>query len=253
MRQGVGAALPHRDDHHSVVVTQNVTATGVHSAQLRSNPARSDIVDHGGGPQGRPDIGRLFFDLRFALRITPHQAAAHLLTRPETILALETGQFELLPHWPETARIVMTYTALAGIDGRPVLAALADAIRASVQPVMRAKVQAANRQPADRLKQAGSAIASSAKRLPADAMKQVRERPERAFYAVSLPLGILMLLLNTSVLHAAISHVPRPVARMAQDVRQFFQEQFAPVREGLRWIEVDDPRRRRGDKLRTGS
>jgi len=26
--------------------------------------------------------------------------------------------------------------------------------------------------------------------------------------------------------------------------------QFAPVREGLRWIEVDDPRRRRADKLR---
>jgi hypothetical protein len=26
---------------------------------------------------------------------------------------------------------------------------------------------------------------------------------------------------------------------------------LAPVREGLRWIEVEDPRSRRGDKLQT--
>jgi hypothetical protein len=107
-----------------------------------------------------------------------------------------------------------------------------------------------HRVPAGKWKHAGSVLANGAKRLPADALERMRQRPERAFYAVSLPLVILLLVLNTQALEAAFSHVPRPVTRLAQDVRHFFQEQFAPIHEGLRWIDVDDPRRRRGDKLR---
>lgn len=240
MRQGVGAGFPQHDSYMGVSRRANVSAPGTaHAMQAREAATAS--------AQSRTNIARLFFDLRSALRATPHQVAAQLQTRPEAVIALEAGQFEAMPHWPETARIVMAYTAMAGIDGRPVLAALADVLHASAQPAQAAHVPAPH---VHRLRQAGSALAHGAKRLPADALKQVRERPERAFYAVSLPLGIVLLLLNTSALQAAFNHVPRPVARMAQDVRQFFQEQFAPVREGLRWIEVDDPRRRRGDKLR---
>jgi hypothetical protein len=36
-----------------------------------------------------------------------------------------------------------------------------------------------------------------------------------------------------------------------EGARNKMSEQWAPVREGLRWIEVDDPRQRRGDKLQT--
>ena len=232
MRRGVGADFPHHSEHRSVSGAHPAVASAHASAQSRIN------------------ISRLFLDLRAALRVTPHQIAAHLMVQPDTIGALETGHFELLPPWAETTRIVMTYTAMAGIDGRPVLAALAGVFQVSAEAAKAPRLKPSQRLKVRRLRQAGSALASGARRLPAGALNQVRQRPERAFYAVSLPLGILLLILNTSVLHAAISHVPRPVARMAQDVRQFFQEQFAPVREGLRWIEVDDPRRRRGDKLR---
>lgn len=179
--------------------------------------------------------------------------------------------------WSETSRVVIAYTALAGIDGRPVLAALADTIRRSSnvpmlaapseqrsapqpsstfavayagQPAVAVPAKPATVPPVRKFFAAGSAIANGAKRLPAGALEQVRLRPQRALYAVSLPLGIVLLLLNTSALEAAFSNVPRPVARVAQDVRSYFQVQFAPVREGLRWIEVDDPRRRRSDKLR---
>ena len=175
---------------------------------------------------------------------------------------------------------MIAYTALAGIDGRPVLAALADTLRRSANvPMLAAPAPPRDTAPAPsrytavasldveqvppvakqhvpkappvlRFFAAGSALANGAKRLPADALQHVRERPQRALYAVSLPLGIVLLLLNTSALEAAFSNVPRPVARVAQDVRSYFQVQFAPVREGLRWIEVDDPRRRRADKLR---
>jgi hypothetical protein len=194
----------------------------------------------------------LFRDLRNALRLTPHQAAAHLLTRPDVIEAFEAGEFELLPPWPETARVIMAYTSMAGIDGLPILRALAEALRTPAQTAraLPSSPQGSQRLQVERIRQAGTALANGAKKLPAGALKQVRERPERAFYAVSLPLAIILLLLNTSVLQAAFSHVPRPISRMAQDVRQFFQVQFAPVREGLRWIDVDDPRRRRADKLR---
>jgi Helix-turn-helix domain len=229
MRQGVGAGFPHHEGGQRPRVADHGVAPMAASAQTRSN------------------ISRLFWDLRNALRMTPHQAAAQLQTRVDIIEALETGQFELLPQGPETARIVMTYTGMAGIDGRPVLAALADLMRDAA-----ARAQPSRSQSSQRLRQAGTAFANGAKRLPAGALKQVRERPDRAFYAVSLPLGIVLLLLNTSVLQAAFNHVPRPVARLAQNVRQYFQVEFAPVREGLRWIEVDDPRRRRGDKLPIG-
>lgn len=185
------------------------------------------------------------------------------MTRPDVIYALEGGRFEGLPAWPETSRIVIAYTALAGIDGRPVLAAIADVVRSGVVALVNQGV--AYQQPApvqktiadpptgfgvSSLMQAGSAIAHGAKRLQGGALHHVRKRPERAFYAASLPLGIVLILFNTTALQAAFAHVPRPVARMTQEVRQYFQERFAPVREGLRWIEVDDPRRRRGDKLR---
>ncbi|MEQ1671006.1 MAG: helix-turn-helix domain-containing protein [Hyphomicrobium sp.] len=242
MRQGVGAGFPQQSGR------SDRPGGGVRAPVHAAAPAAASA-------QSRANIARLFFDLRAALQATPQQAAAQLMTRPETVLALETGHFEAMPHWPEAARIVMAYTALAGIDGRPVLSAMAEVLRESAAsqpapPQAALPAQGHHHFPVDRLRQAGSALAHGAIRLPADALKQVRERPERALYAVSLPLGIVLLLLNTSALQAAFDHVPRPVARMAQDVRQFFQEKFAPVREGMRWIEVDDPRRRRGDKLR---
>jgi hypothetical protein len=237
MRQGVGAGFPHHDDR------RRVTRGDARTAEPVLAPASASA-------QARLNIAKLFWDLRTALRVTPHQLAAHILTRVEVIEALETGQFEFLPQWPETARIVMAYTALAGIDGRPVLAALADVMRAAqaaAQPVRQNSTRSVQ---VERLRQAGTAFANGAKRLPAGAIKQVRERPERAFYAVSMPLAAVFMLLNTSALQAAFDHIPRPVASLAHSVRQYFQVNFAPVHEGLRWIEVDDPRRRRGDKLR---
>jgi hypothetical protein len=245
MSRGVGAEYPlsyGRSGAHAAPPHNAPVHASAHHIANQTHPTL-DLSN-----QARANIARLFWDLRNALRLTPHQAAAHLLTRSDVIELLETGQFEMLPSWPETARIVMTYAAMAGIDGQPVLNAIADVLRTSLARLPPQQV-APQRLQVQRLRQAGNAIANGAKRLPAGALKQVRERPERAFYAVSMPIAIILMLLNTSVLQAAFSHVPRPVARMVTDVRQFFQEQFAPVHEGLRWIDVDDPRRRRGDKL----
>lgn len=282
MRNGVGAGSPHHDSysgtHASLVPVASYARAAHQSAAYSHANARQNAQTS--TDSTRANIARLFFDLRSALRVTPQQLALHLQTSPNTIAALEAGDFEHLPVWSETARIVVAYTALAGIDGRPVLAALVDTIRRSnsvpllapptqtakvmhtpaaqharvghqvEQPASAAQVQSAKVPKVGKILAAGTAFANGAKRLPAGALEQVRQRPQRALYAISMPLAVVLLLFNTSALEAAFSHVPRPVARVAQDVRSYFQVQFAPVREGLRWIEVDDPRRRRGDKLR---
>jgi type VI protein secretion system component VasF len=203
-------------------------------------------------------IARFFLDLRSALRVTPHHIAAQLMTGLETIDALETGRVWMLPQWPETARVVMAYTALAGIDGRPVLQAIADlhhavaAVRTVPVPAAADRTQNHQIQHVERIRRAGTAFANGAKRLPRDAMQQVRERPQRALYAISVPLFIVMLLLNTSVVQGALGHLPRPVVRLAHSVQAAMQDSLAPVREGHRWIEAEDPRQRRADKLRIG-
>ncbi len=202
--------------------------------------------------QNQANCARYFADLRSVLRLTPHQAADHVVTHAETIAALEAGHVWLLPPWPETARVVMAYAAMAGIDGRPVLSAIADMLQeietsraagGALPPPSTGRAQHAF--PVDRILRAGNAIAHTAARLPREAIAQVRQRPDRAFYAVSFPLAILLVVLNSSLL----GPLEKPLSRMTAGIKGYFQVEFAPVRDGFRWIEVDDPRSRRADQL----
>ena len=99
------------------------------------------------------------------------------------------------------------------------------------------------------LLRAGSAIASGARRLPQEALNQVRRRPQRALYALSLPLGLLVITMHSSIL----ATVSKPFEMAVQSVSTYIQEHYGPVRDGMRYIEVDDPRTRRADKLQIGS
>lgn len=199
----------------------------------------------------RERIARFFVDLRHALRLTLPQIAGHFGVREDAVECLETGQVERLPAHPDTARFIMAYTASGRVDGRPVLAAIG-ALIAKLQregQVPAPKPAAAHDRLAGyggrQLVRAGSVLANGAKRLPKDAIEHMRRRPERAFYAVSLPLGLLLVGLNSS----AIANVSRPFASSVGWVSGYFQEYFGRVEGGLRYIEVDDPRSRRADKL----
>ncbi|WP_339086798.1 helix-turn-helix domain-containing protein [Hyphomicrobium sp. ghe19] len=269
--------------------------------------ARMDSAQHQQIAESRALIGQFFIDLRRALRLTLPQAAEYLQVRPEVIEALETGHVEYLPDWPDTSAIVMTYTSMAGINGRPALNAIGQLIsylssfapvqslpaasdyppahvqapaysppHAQAQPFPRSQpsspqsawprseprslpsnptsgprdrqsgrqgsVQAAN------FMRAGSAIANGAKRLPQEALDQFRRRPQRALYAVSLPLGLMLLMLHSSIFET----VSKPFGSAVRWASSYFQEHYGPIRDGMRYIEVDDPRSRRGDKLRIG-
>ncbi|MFN0219439.1 MAG: helix-turn-helix domain-containing protein [Hyphomicrobium sp.] len=189
---------------------------------------------------------RYFIELRLALRVTPQHAAQLLHTNQRTIESLETGQIEALPAWPETARIVSAYALMAGIDGRPALALISETL-GLIADVQSAEASAASAlaalQPARR--QAGSRFrnaVSAGARLPQDALRGVRRRPDRMFYALSLPLALVLL--------AALD--PPALNRAKTAVGDYFQVHFAGVHEGFRWIEVSDPRARRADKLQGG-
>lgn len=263
--------------------------------------ARGDSAHHPQIAESRALIGQFFIDLRRALRLTLPQAAEYLQVRPEVIEALETGHVEYLPDWADTSAIVMTYTSMAGINGRPALNAIGQLISylssfapvqslpaASDYPPAQAQAQAqayspprARAQPfphsqpsprseprsrsgnpataprdrqsgrqgsvqAGNFMRAGSAIANGAKRLPQEALDQFRRRPQRALYAVSLPLGLMLLMLHSSIFET----VSKPFGSAVRWASSYFQEHYGPVRDGMRYIEVDDPRSRRGDKLR---
>ncbi len=228
-------------------VERNVAVGG--RAQRAPTPrGRSDFSQQVQISNNRELIARFFADLRRALRLTLPQAAYYLQVRPEIIEALETGQVEYLPPWPETARIVMTYASMASVDGRPALNAIGGLL---TELARLAEVESQISGYASRaggLMRAGSAIANGAMRLPQQAMQEMRHRPQRALYALSLPLGLLLLMLHGSVFDV----VSRPFGATVRWVSGYFQEHFAPVRDGMRYIEVDDPRSRRADKLRIG-
>jgi hypothetical protein len=75
----------------------------------------------------------------------------------------------------------------------------------------------------------------------------------RLLFAVSVPVALVVLVTQTAVLEAAVSNLPPSVARMVRGAQNYVIVQMAPVKDGLRWIDVPDPRSRRGDKLQTAS
>ncbi|MFN3869189.1 MAG: helix-turn-helix domain-containing protein [Hyphomicrobiaceae bacterium] len=111
----------------------------------------------------------------------------------------------------------------------------------------------------DRLVEAGHRFRTAVRRLrhtlsPAAVLAGMRNvsvaRPVRRLAAVALAMAALGGTVGyTSVGATAVSSLPAPASRAVRSLSDFFVEQFAPVRDGHRWIEVADPRSRRADKL----
>lgn len=198
-------------------------------------------------PAGAADVARLFQMLRRHLGMTPEQAAALFHTRWDVIAALESGSLGRLPPWPETQRVILEYTKLCRIDPRPVLHLMQDAIAARSRTV---DVEA-EEQPS-RFKRRISGMGQSTRQF-FQALKFATgfSLPSlRLLFAFTLPVATLILFTQTAVIEAAANKLPTPMARMIKGAREYVMAQMAPIRDGLRWIDVSDPRDRRGDKLR---
>lgn len=103
----------------------------------------------------------------------------------------------------------------------------------------------------DRWRRGWPKAGSGADAMPTAESARGGGRPWRRAAGAALLLFMLGgAAFNTSVRAAAVSALPEPAGRAVRSFSDFLAEYFAPVREGHRWIDVADPRSRRGDKLR---
>ncbi len=231
----------------------------------------------GRGPQGRgalapssqraapaalAEVGVLFRDLRRALRLPLPELARRLATRLDVLEALETGDAQRLPPWPETVRVVKAFTALGRIDPAPVLAILRQATSAPAPPPSPAPRN--SRTPWSRLAPVAHAARSAAayvRTTASQATHTAARAPWTGWLSIKRPvgrrgilaLGVLSLGLFAYIAQAgtlgSIMSSSSPLSRLARAIEDRILWLRAPVRDGLRWIDVDDPRSRRGDKL----
>jgi hypothetical protein len=207
------------------------------------------------------EVGRFFRELREAFHLSPAQIAARLSTRVDIVMALETGLVRELPPWPETCRIVRTYTSFAGLDPRPALQSLEMLMAAEVsapqqQPQRQMLPQLARREAPKFMPREPTRPEPLEEDLESDGLRGLLARHTQAarlLFAAAIPVALIVLITQTSVLEAAVAKLPPSMVRIVRGAQNYVIVQMAPVRDGLRWIDVPDPRSRRGDKLQTAS
>ena len=63
-------------------------------------------------------------------------------------------------------------------------------------------------------------------------------------------MGLIGLGASGSMLQAAMTNLPAPIAQVVRSANDAVLAGFSRKFEGMAWIDVDDPRSRRSDKLR---
>jgi hypothetical protein len=254
---------------------------------MRSPKAPSSHVNyapragaHIGGSANLPpafdaEIARLFTELRQYLGRPVAHIAQHLGTHPNVIAALEAGRIDLLPGWNETARVVSGYIALARLDSRPALDRLAMLMGVSI-PVRRGNPAPSLVQPpADA---AATPVARILGRLSEAALRarseandpgilvewvshlketvhclvntvRLAHAPVRWVMAGALALIVVFSAAPSGVLQASVSGLSQPISGLWRKISGHAGEARVILRGGLKWIEAEDPRDRRSDKL----
>ena len=202
------------------------------------------------------EVARFFQDLRAAFRLSQAQTAEQLSTRVDIICALEAADVSALPPWPECCRIVRTYTGLVGLDPRPILHSLETLLAIAAQnpkpaPKRSLVPQFGRRKQPQQRAQKGPAEDSTLAAILDRLAPFMPGRTGRILFAIAVPVGLLVLLSQTSVLEAAVAKLPPSVARIVRCAQDYVTLQLAPLRDGMSWIDVSDPRSRRSDKLRS--
>lgn len=203
------------------------------------------------------EVGQLFLQLRRALGIPGDTLARLLGTTPATIAALESGQISRLPAWPETERVVRAYTAMAGIDPRPMLSRIRTRLIPPSAPVAvrSAPVQApasSGRQPEKSVPALKTArkrarLASGARMLVPVGLRDVRI--SRRMAAVSTAVGVIgALFMAVGPLYSAMPLSAQRAITAAIDKVAWGS---VTLPDGMRLIDPANPRARRGDKLQT--
>jgi hypothetical protein len=204
-------------------------------------------------PGRDPGLGHIFCNMRSALRLPRDAIARRLATNTSVIEDLETGAVSSLPHWPETVRIVRAYCELLRLDPEPLLWRLQQLARQGVK------------EEAPPARSTGSPPPLLPRNsLTRDPVSAARSRPRSSGGGGGLRklmmLGTLpalaaglayMTVVAPSAGYRVVSLLPAPLAEPARNGLDTIVVYSAPRRDGLKWIDVGDPRLRKGDKLQT--
>lgn len=237
--------------------------------RMRQTPVHVPDVGYDGrappyayaGPMGEPpagrdeQIGQMFRNMRSAMRVSRETIARRLATSPATIDNFEAGTISALPHRKETARIVRGYCELLRMDPEPILRRIHDQLL-----VFASQARPASPPPPRVLQSMRSARTAppAVAAEPARARPLRRRRRARALFALSAPIA---LLLGVAILaqmmpgsvYRAVGLLPGSIESPARAGLDYVVLLTASRRDGLRWIEVGDPRLRKADKLQTST
>lgn len=220
----------------------------------------ADVSERSTGVDER--VATIFRDMRVGLGVSIPELAHSLSTTPAVIETLESGHVRAFPPWPETVRIVSELGKLHRVDARPILARIRDQVGPAglgqvprIAPAGRASTE---KHPLLRIRdRARTAVPKTRGEGPERSRRRVR-RAARALFAISTPVALFagtmwLAQAQPALMLKAVSKLPEPVARFMRPAVEYVVVQMAPRREGLRWIEVPDPRTRKSDKLRQAS
>jgi hypothetical protein len=225
---------------------------------------------------------QVFADLRRYLGQSPTQIAAYLGCPPAVIVDLEAGGFDRLPPQPERYRIIMAYTAMAGINGVSVWNRVEEAVKTTngnrTAPIPVYQAPSYHVPPYEA---PGHASIDDEERDPPGIWQRAKDHAVQLRASVNLPalsarvsswstkaqcrrtgalprwrtalviMGLATLGAGTqsSILEAGAAKLPAPVGRLVRSANDALLIQFGPTLQGLPWIKASDPRSRRSDKL----
>ena len=205
------------------------------------------------------ELALLFQQMRQVAAVDRMALASHLHTTPDVIATFEAGEIDSFPPWAETVRIVTTLTKLVAIDSEPILERIAKhaheptEISQFTQPVSQPITQ--------------EIVPEAA---PASVKKTERKAPKKFDHVIpalkfALPSGraIAVAAIPFAMAFAFMmapsfdkqNRISGPLGNYARAGWEMLLWSSNSVRdglEGLRWIETDDPRSRKADKLKTG-
>jgi transcriptional regulator with XRE-family HTH domain len=237
---------------------------------MRTRQIRGEVQDVGyagrasahanAGPTGdqsaaRDDqVGQMFRNMRAAMGVSRETIARRLATAPSTIDNFEAGAVSALPHWKETARIVRSYCELLRMTPEPILRRIHDRLLAIASqprspdpppPRVLRSVRTVRTEP------------PAAKAEPAP-VRPTRRRRARTLFALSAPIALLvgvaiLAQVMPGLIYRAVGVLPGTIEAPVRTGLDYIVLLMAPRRDGLRWIEVGDPRLRKADKLPTST
>ena len=217
-------------------------------------------------------IGYEFSRMRADLRLTVTALARRIGTDVSTINNFEAGAINALPAWQETVRIVDGYAMMLGIDPSRILSRILihQPIESSgtnhrhpVGSLPLLLTQASSEQTvpvpdgSNRRRSSRDAADQAGRESVVNDTRLRRRRRSRRLAAIAVPfvlVGVLGLWVQSSprTVYALAAAMPSPMRTSLTAGADYLILQTAPSRDGLKWIDVGDPRARKADKLRVG-